>query len=169
MWSSSCPCLARHARPAFVRDADEANAFSKLYRYERRRSGASNKGFQELRHTPGQLNTLNQTTFLFGTAHLRARPVFPRSSSNGAPTPHDAERPNVAAKCRKGRGCGGRKPPPVEAFRTLVQGLHRLLDLPLMDFVNHCAENFSILTAISSQPIPFFLISGYPVPRAEGG
>ena len=55
MWSSSCPCSARHARPAFVRDADEANAFSKFYRYERRRSGASHKGFQELRHTPGYL------------------------------------------------------------------------------------------------------------------
>jgi hypothetical protein len=36
-----------------------------------------------------------------------------------------------------------------------VQGLNRLLDLPLMGFVNHCAEDFSILTAISSQPIPF--------------
>ena len=57
MWSSSCPCLARHARPAFIRDADEANAFSKLYRYERRQSGASNKGFQELQHTPGHLST----------------------------------------------------------------------------------------------------------------
>jgi hypothetical protein len=46
-------------------------------------------------------------------------------------------------------------PPPVEALRALVQGLNRLLDLPLMGFVNHCAEDFSILTAISSQPIPF--------------
>ena len=55
MWSSSCPCLARHARPAFIRDADEANAFPKLYRYERRRSGVSNKGIQELQHTPGHL------------------------------------------------------------------------------------------------------------------
>ena len=55
MWSSSYPCPALHARPAFIRDADEANAFSKLYRYERRRSGASNKGFQELQHTPGHL------------------------------------------------------------------------------------------------------------------
>jgi hypothetical protein len=58
VWSSSCPCLARlarHARPAFIRDADEAKAFSKLYRYERRQSGVSNKGFQELQHTPGYL------------------------------------------------------------------------------------------------------------------
>ena len=55
MWSSSCPCLARHARPACIRDADEANAFSKLCRYERRQSGVSNKGFQELQHTPGYL------------------------------------------------------------------------------------------------------------------
>ena len=155
MWSSSCPCLARHAGPAFIRDADEANAFSKLYRYERRKSGVSNKGFQELQHAPGHLNTSNQTTFLFGTAHLRARPVFPRGSSNEAAMAYDAEWSNVTTRYCKGRGCGGRKPPPVEAFRTLVQGLHRLLDLPLVDFVNHCAENFSILTAISSQPIPF--------------
>jgi hypothetical protein len=58
VWSSSCPCLARLARlarPAFIRDADEANAFPKLYRYERRQSGVSNKGIQELQHTPGHL------------------------------------------------------------------------------------------------------------------
>ena len=55
MWSSRGKGLARHARPAFVRDADEANAFSKLLSYERRQSGVSNKGFQELRHTPGHL------------------------------------------------------------------------------------------------------------------
>ena len=55
MRSSRGNCLARHARPAFIRDADEANAFSKLLRYERRQSGVSNKGFQELRHTPGHL------------------------------------------------------------------------------------------------------------------
>ena len=55
VWSSRGKGLARHARPAFIRDADEANAFSKFYRYERRRSGASDKGFQELQHTPGHL------------------------------------------------------------------------------------------------------------------
>ena len=103
----------------------------------------------------GIANTLNQTTFLFGTAHLRARPVFPRSSSNEAALAHDAEWSNVTTRHCKGRGCGGRKPPPVEALRALVQGLNRRLDLPLMGFVNHCAGDFSILTAISSQPIPF--------------
>jgi hypothetical protein len=55
VWSSRGNRLARHARPAFVRDADEANAFSKLYRYERRQSGVSNKALQELRHTPDHL------------------------------------------------------------------------------------------------------------------
>ena len=60
MRSSRGKGLARHARPAFVRDPGEANAFSKLYRYERQQSGVSNKGFQELRHTPGHLMYLGQ-------------------------------------------------------------------------------------------------------------
>ena len=42
-----------------------------------------------------------------------------------------------------------------KALRPLVQDQHRLLDLPLMGFVDYCAEDFSILTAISSQPILF--------------
>ena len=60
MWSSRGKGLARHARPAFIRDADEANAFSKLLRYERRQSGISNKGFQELQHTSGYLTYQEQ-------------------------------------------------------------------------------------------------------------
>ncbi len=67
---------------------------------------------------------------------------------------YDAEWSNVTTRHCKGRGCGGRKPPPVEALRALMQDLNRLLDLPLMGFVDHCAEDFSTLTAIS-QPIPF--------------
>ena len=48
-----------------------------------------------------------------------------------------------------------------------MQGLNRLLDMPLVGFVNHCAEDFSILTAISSQPIPFWLAVARFLERME--
>jgi hypothetical protein len=50
---------------------------------------------------------------------------------------------------------------PVEALRTLVQGLHRLLDLPFISFADYCAED--LLDPHRHLPAYPLLFGGCPV------